>query len=114
MWRKKWFFQFFSTVANIRIKYFNILVLKFLDGTAIFIESPWFRIALVFPLVFMAVTRYSSLKPLVHFTNVTELNARGEADLVHLDDPFFTIEAGMYELHSMSMIDLLGDDTNVQ
>lgn len=36
--------------------------------------------------------KYSSLKALVHFTNVTELNARGEADVVHLDDPFFTIE----------------------
>ena len=33
------------------------------------------------------------MKALVHFTNVTELNARGEADVVHLDDPFFTIEA---------------------
>ena len=30
----------------------------------------------------------------MRFTNVTELNSRGEADLVHLDDPFFTIEAG--------------------
>lgn len=43
--------------------------------------------------VFLARKRYSSLKALVHFTNVTELNARGEADVVHLDDPFFTIEA---------------------
>jgi hypothetical protein len=41
----------------------------------------------------LARKRYSSLKALVHFTNVTELNARGEADVVHLDDPFFTIEA---------------------
>ena len=40
------------------------------------------------------VQRYNASKVLVRFTNVTELNSRGEADLVHLDDPFFTIEAG--------------------
>ncbi|CAK8991057.1 unnamed protein product [Durusdinium trenchii] len=36
--------------------------------------------------------KYSAVKPLVTFTNVTELNARGEADVVHINDPFFTIE----------------------
>ena len=36
--------------------------------------------------------KYNASKVLVRFTNVTELNSRGEADLVHLDDPFFTIE----------------------
>eukprot|EP00438_Fugacium_kawagutii_P017735 Skav203028 [mRNA] locus=scaffold583:359611:362296:+ [translate_table: standard] len=47
---------------------------------------------------------YSSLKPLVQFTNVTELNSRGEADIVHLKDPFFTIEVQIRGSWSLSAV----------
>ena len=36
--------------------------------------------------------KYIGAKPLVSFTNVTELNSHGQADVVHTSDPFFTIE----------------------
>mmetsp|Transcript_51964 Transcript_51964/g.97211 ORF Transcript_51964/g.97211 Transcript_51964/m.97211 type:complete len:186 (+) Transcript_51964:53-610(+) len=47
--------------------------------------------------------KYGDVPPLVKFTNVTELNSQGQAGVVHISDPFFTIELQGQSLATQSI-----------